>query len=183
MFSSAQSRVTSLVAGKELLYVGTGGGAILFLNSTTMELCSLCHAYDKPVRCLLFINPGKQVKRKLSRRDSGASNVRSPRTSVTSLRSFDELVPEDRSVLVSFGLGYSGVVGSSPNHPQVLQLPTENGPLTHGYLTSATRLAKPSPSVGHLLLWSTEVDSLKGTYKNHCLDALEEHQEEDTVIR
>ena len=156
--------MTSLVAGKELLYVGTGGGAIVTLNSTTMELCSLLHAYDKPVRCLLMIHPGKQIKpflRMFSRKDSAVSSSsgKSPKTSVTSLRSFDELVPEERSVLVSFGLSYRGVVGDSSNHPQVLTLPTEGGPLTCGCLTSTLRLAKPPPSVGHLLLWSAEIDS------------------------
>ena len=69
-------------------------------------------------------------------------------TSGKSIRSMDSITSE-RSVLISFGIGYRGVVGESENCPQVFTLPSD-GKKLH------TKPAKPSAKDGHLLLWSTE---------------------------
>lgn len=163
----------------ELLYVGTGGGALLALNCSTMELYFVFHAYVGAVRSLLLVSPEQQTRaftRLFSRKDSvfssvsvmgGSSsdelslqqdNVMNRRrssldslmsqTSRRSMRSFDS-VPSDRSVLLSFGVGYRGVVGESENCPQNFTLPSDGKKVL-------TKPARPSVRDGHLLLWSTE---------------------------
>ena len=147
---------------------------MITLDSSTMEVCSVVHAYTKAVRCLLLITPGRQVKpfmRLFSRKDS---NTKSPKTSVTSissLKSYDELEPEERSILVSFGKCYRGVVGDSLDHPPTFSLPGENGPSVN--YSSPQRLAKPKRSMGYLLLLSAEGEPQKGLC---CFDELEEYQ-------
>ena len=179
------SRITSLLATKDLIYVGTGGGVIVVVNAVSMEVSSLLHGYDMAVRCLLFVSPGQQLRpfmRMFSRKDSSttsigavspklrsvgvasSSSARSPsQTSLTSNCSTDSATSEDsRSILFSFGKGYRGVVGNSPNHPPVFNLPSETAASSCGYCgtnVSTLRMAKPLHSVGHLLLWSTESDS------------------------
>jgi hypothetical protein len=169
-----------IVAG-ELLYVGTGGGALLALNCSTMELYFVFHAYVGAVRSLLLVSPEQQTRaitRLFSRKDSVLSGISmgggsasgddlsSPRqdsvlkrrrssldslmsqTSRRSMRSFDS-APSDRSVLLSFGVGYRGVVGDSENCPQIFTLPSDGKKVL-------SKPARPSVKDGHLLLWSTE---------------------------
>ena len=160
----------------DLLYVGTGGGALLALSCSTMELYFLFHAYVGAVRSLLLVKPEQQTRaitRLFSRKDSVLSSINMgsssdelslqravmtrrrssldslmSQTSRRSIRSFDS-IPSDRSVLISFGVGYRGVVGDSENSPQIFTLPSEGKKIL-------TKPAKPSARDGHLLLWSTE---------------------------
>ena len=181
------SRITSLLAAKDLIYVGTGGGVIVVLNIVSMEVTALLHGYDMAVRCLLYVSPGQHARpfmRMFSRKDASTSSIgavspklrmtsissssvgsaaRSPsQTSLASNCSIESTASEDsRSILFSFGKGYRGVVGNSPNHPPAFNLPSESAASNCGSLSnvSTLRLAKPLHSVGHLLLWSTGSDS------------------------
>ena len=162
----------------ELLYVGTGGGALLALNCSTMELYFVFHAYVGAVRSLLLVSPEQQTRaftRLFSRKDSILSSINvgsasnnelsfqqdnvitrrrssldslMSQTSRRSTRSFDSVL-SDRSVLLSFGVGYRGVVGDSENCPQNFTLPSDGKKVL-------TKPARPSVRDGHLLLWSTE---------------------------
>lgn len=172
-----------MIVTGELLYVGTGGGALLALNCSSMELYFVFHAYVGAVRSLLLVSPEQQTRaftRLFSRKDSvlssismggsasgddlsslrqqdSASVLSRRRSSLDSLmsqssrrsmRSF-ESVPSDRSVLLSFGVGYRGVVGDSENSPQIFTLPSDGKKVL-------SKPARPSVKDGHLLLWSTE---------------------------
>ena len=168
-----------MIVNGELLYVGTGGGALLALNCSSMELYFVFHAYVGAIRSLLIVSPEQQTRaftRLFSRKDFALSSVsisgssssddlsnqrdsivtrrRSSldslmsQTSQRSMRSFDS-VSSDRSVLLSFGVGYRGVVGDSENCPQIFTLPSDGKKVL-------TKPAKPCARDGHLLLWSTE---------------------------
>ena len=166
----------------ELLYVGTGGGALLALNCSSMELYFVFHAYVGAIRSLLLVSPEQQTRaftRLFSRKDSilssiniGGGNASSDdlslqqdsvvmtnrrrssldsltsQTSRRSMQSFSSVL-SDRSVLLSFGVGYRGVVGDSENCPQNFTLPSDGKKVL-------TKPARPSVRDGHLLLWSTE---------------------------
>ena len=165
---------------KGLLYVGMGGGALLGLDCSSMELQFVFHAYVGPVRSLLIVLPEQQTKafiRLFSRKDSILSSMTTSssvddmeplsatqqpsmerrrssldslisQTSRKSLTSFESLSSE-RSVLISFGVGYRGVVGDSENCPLAFTLPSDGKSIL-------TKPAKPCAKDGHLLLWSTE---------------------------
>lgn len=169
-----------MIVTGELLYVGTGGGALLALNCSSMELYFVFHAYVGAVRSLLLISPEQQTRaftRLFSRKDLALSSInmrgstsgddlsslqqdsvlnrRRPsldsllsQSSRRSMRSY-ESVPSDRLVLLSFGVGYRGVVGDSENCPQIFTLPSDGKKVL-------SKPARPSVKDGHLLLWSTE---------------------------
>ena len=169
-----------MIVTGELLYVGTGGGALLALNCSSIELYFVFHAYVGAVRSLLLVSPEQQTRaftRLFSRKDSALSSINmrgstsgddlsslqqdsvlNPRrpsldsllsqSSRRSMRSY-ESVPSDRSVLLSFGVGYRGVVGDSENCPQIFTLPSDGKKVL-------SKPARPSVKDGHLLLWSTE---------------------------
>ena len=163
-----------------LLYVGTGGGVLLALDCSTMELQFVFHAYVGPVRSLLIVLPEHQTRafiRLFSRKDSVLSSMtasssvddleplsvmqqvsseirRSSLDSLMSQTSRKSLIsldaaPSERSVLISFGVGYRGVVGDSENCPPAFTLPSDGKKIL-------TKPAKPCAKDGHLLLWSTE---------------------------
>jgi len=72
-------------------------------------------------------------------------------------------------------MGYRGIVGHSLNHPNVFILPSESTVTCSGLPTSVSRVAKPSATVGHLLLWSAE--TIPGAQKSlPCFEELEEDQ-------
>ena len=174
-------RVTSMTVTGGLLYVGTGGGALLALDCSTMDLHFVFHAYVGPVRSLLIVLPEQQTRaftRLFSRKDSVLSSINTSSsmddfgppppvpqaasarrrssldslmsmTSRRSLRSLDSTVSSERSVLISFGVGYRGVVGESENCPSAFTLPSDGKKIL-------TKPAKPCAKDGHLLLWSTE---------------------------
>ena len=183
IFTGRKGRVTSMIVTGELLYVGTGGGALLALNCSSMELYFVFHAYVGAVRSLLLVSPEQQTRaftRLFSRKDSVLSSINMggsasgddlsslrqqdsasvlsrrrssldslmSQSSRRSMRSF-ESVSSDRSVLLSFGVGYRGVVGDSENSPQIFTLPSDGKKVL-------SKPARPSVKDGHLLLWSTE---------------------------
>ena len=163
----------------DILYVGTGGGALLALSCSSMELQFVFHAYVGAVRSLLVVLPEQQTRaftRLFSRKDSVLSSMntslssddfdqlvspqsqfprrrssldslmsQSSQKSLMSLRS----VVSERSILISFGVGYRGVVGESENCPPVFSLPSDGKKIL-------TKPSKPNAQDGHLLLWSTE---------------------------
>ena len=135
--TARKSRVTSLLSGRDLLYVGTGGGAILVLASTTMGLHRLLHAYTKPVRSLLLVLSTKQspplFRRLFSCKDSatsshsmksdGSDSPRLSRSGHPSLKSYprsssfkssiEESSNPERAVLISLCVGYKRVIGEA----------------------------------------------------------------------
>lgn len=146
-----------------LLYVGTGGGVLLALNFSTMELHFVFHAYTGAVRSLLLVSPEQQTKaftRLLSnvgnhnsktsfiQHEETSHSLNVPKRLHLDLKPMEPL-PEEQSVLLSFGLGYRGVVGDSDNCPQQFILPSTGKKI-------ATKSARPVANDGHLLLWSTE---------------------------
>ena len=161
----------------DILYVGTGGGALLALSCSSMELQFVFHAYVGAVRSLLVVLPEQQTRaftRLFSRKDSVLSSMSTSassddfdqlmshqsqrrRSSLDSLMSQSSqksllslrTVQSERSVLISFGVGYRGVVGESTNCPHVFTLPSDGKKIL-------TKPSKPNAQDGHLLLWSTE---------------------------
>lgn len=77
-----------------------------------------------------------------------------PRSSVGSSESFDCDDNMNSSVLVSFGVGYRGVVGDCTTCPENLMLPSDGSKIN-------SQPAMPNRSLGYFLLWSTEVDEKK----------------------
>ena len=160
-------RITTMSVYGDLLYIGTGGGVLLALRCSTMELHFSFHAYNDAVRSLLLVSPEQQTKvftRLLSRRPKPQANQHSANTHKSQEASQSsplnnkrlhlnlkpmEPLPAERSVLISFGHGYRGVVGDSENCPPEFILPCIGK-------KAATKPAKPSKDNGHLLLWSTE---------------------------
>lgn len=179
--AARSSRVTSLLSGGDLLYVGTGGGAILVLESITMELYQLLHAYTEPVRSLLLVLPNKQspplFQRLFSRKgsartasttssgsDSPINTSRHPSESVSSSMSISsEFSNHERAVLISFGVGYRGVIGEADNYPPTFMLPSEG-------TKNNTKFAKIPSSCGHLLLWSSKT-TVTGSNNRDCTDS------------
>jgi serine/threonine protein kinase len=167
-----QGRVTSLVAGDDdLLYVGNGAGIILLVRTDTLQVMSHLEAYSTAVRCLQTLPMSEAFSRMISSFES-TSSIRHCSSSITmsttpSTSSFDSVmtspppVPstpvspathDDRSVLLTFGMGYKGVVSGATNHPDNLLLPYGLVPCpccTH-FLTQP----RPLPSTWYLLLWS-----------------------------
>ena len=156
----------------DLLYVGTGGGVLLAIRYTTMELQFSYRAYNGPIRNLFLVSPEQQTKvftRYMSGDipNIGASIIpsRTEKNGETS-HSIDsrnppstlnlkqmEPLPAERTVLISLGVGYRGVVGDSENCPQDFILPSVGKKV-------ATKPARPNKDGGHLLLWSTNLEHL-----------------------
>ena len=161
-----QGRVTSLASGDELLYVGNGAGIILIVDADTLGVISQLRAHDTPVRCLFSLHTSEAFSRmfssvdsaSLTRRTSSTSTI-SASTSFSSIDSATTSVPEsppavadNRSVLMSFGVGYRGIMGSDTNHAGHLILPsnlTSCPCCTHFFV-------KTQPSTGYMLFWSRE---------------------------
>ncbi len=153
------SRVTSLLTGGDFLYVGTRGGVILILDSTTMSLHKLLHANSKPVRSLMLAQPNNDdspsvFRRLFSRKDLrqlsrlSSSSLSGKSLSSSSMQSTDS-PPSNRAVLVSLGMGYRSVIGNADNHHSVFLMPSDGSKANN-------KLAKVPLHHGHLLLWSAE---------------------------
>ncbi len=65
-----------------------------------------------------------------------------------------EPLPAEQSVLVSFGLGYRGVVGDTENCPQEFILPSNISSYNRVKKAPTTKPAKPNVDDVHILLWS-----------------------------
>ena len=178
VFSSSptaqQSVVTSLLAVREKLYIGTMGGVILILSSSLSTL-HLLHGHDNPVRCLQAINHAPQMRRfsrMYSRHDVKSVNPTSPLLSevgsvTSSLSSSSDNDSVDRELVLSFGQGYRGVVGDVSNYPHTFNLPSES--LLYCPACSRAnctcremtlRQPKPNPDIGCMLYWSSEEQTL-----------------------
>lgn len=111
---------------------------------------------------------------------------KSPRTSsssltsvasTSSLQTVDDQDLEDRDILLSFGKHYRGVVGDSPNHPDVFNLPAETNAASRSPVATDSEmqgLAKPLPTLGCLFLWSPDSD------QQRALGSLEEMEEDES---
>ena len=173
-------RITSLAVGTNTVYVGTGGGVILFISALTMEVSCRLEAYTMPVRCLFVIKHMKPFSRMVSTVESTVSHSSSTNLSLaslsssasctsisstdstTSLRSVEQdyTPPDNKCILMSFGLGYRGVVETCKNCPETFILPYSYSPCSCcNHFFTKTR---PSPSTGYLLLWSTESGPSRG---------------------
>ena len=167
-------RVTSLSSGEDgTLYIGNGGGMILLVNSASLEVTYRLSAYTTVVRCLFTVKMMDVFSRIVSSSDASVvpntSFNMTTTASVSSMSSLDSIfspgpdspsVQDNRSVLMSFGNSYRGVVGAHKNHPNSFLLPSQLTCCTcctHFFIQ-----ARPSPSTGYLLMWSTEGSSLLG---------------------
>lgn len=191
LLTGRKSRITTMTASNDLLYVGTGGGVLLALSCSTMEPLFVSHVYTGPIRSLLLVVPGQQsrmisrllshnkVQSKAQQSSTSQSKKKmlSPITSPVSpqkspgllplrpalhlnLKAMEPL-PAEQSVLISFGLGYRGVVGDSENCPQEFILPSNVSSSSYGggggsrtKKANSTKPAKPSVDDVHILLWS-----------------------------
>ena len=184
-------RVSSLTAKDHFLYAAVKG-CILCLNCETMEPARVFDAYWSKVRSLIVINYSETHSRHFQRFLShsgdtlassyslGSPNQRSEgfrtfgsSSSVSSLRStprsqssLDAAAGDEmrHSVLISFGVGYKGVVGDHSEHPESFILPSDGS--RNNY-----QPAKPDRSTGCLLLWSTEEASKSRKDPDQCLSA------------
>lgn len=169
-------RITTMTTYGDLLYIGTGGGVLLALRCSTMELYFAYHAYNDAIRSLHVILPKQQtiVFTRLMSLEKSQIQVddhcdvtmqqvdqkeasQPPLKQDTSKRLHLNLkplepLPAERSVLISFGHGYRGVVGDYANYPQEFILPSQGR-------KAASKPAKPCMDDGHLLIWSTECDT------------------------
>ena len=158
-------------AKEHFLYAAIGGGAILCLNCRTMEVVHILDAYFKPARSLLMVNFTRTQSKPFDRLFSQSDMTRERSTSsqehtlpfdscrrvslasTKSTFSTDSFSSEEcpsNSLLISFGGGYKGVIGSTPDPPEDFILPNEGN-------KTNTIPAIPDESIGYLLLWSTEV--------------------------
>lgn len=172
-----QCRITAMTTYGDLLYIGTGGGVLLALRCSTMELHFAYHAYSDAIRSLLLVVPEQQtiaLTRLMSFKNpqiqannhsdavmqqNGQKEASQPSLKNTCKRLHLNLkpiniepLPAERSVLITFGHGYQGVVGDFENYPQEFILPSRGKKV-------ATKPAKPCKDDGHLLIWSTEHDN------------------------
>jgi serine/threonine protein kinase len=163
-----QAQVTSLVAGDDgVLYVGNKVGKILLVKTDTLEVISRLDAYEGSVRSLKMVPMSEAFSRMISSFESTYS-LRGQMSTTPSSSSIDSVFSpsplsstlatptssEQHSVLLSFGVGYKGVVAGATNHPDGFLLPhglTQCPCCTH-FLTQP----RPVPSSTHLLLWSRE---------------------------
>ena len=159
----------------DLLYIGTGGGVLLALRCSTMELHFAYHAYSDAIRSLLVILPKQQTiaftrlmsfeksqiqvddhydatTQQMDQKEASQSPLRNTTKRLHLNLKPVEPLPAERSVLISFGHGYRGVVGDYANYPQEFILPSQGK-------KAASKPAKPCTDDGHLLIWSTEHDT------------------------
>ena len=185
-----QGRITSLATGDNtMLYVGNGAGMILLVNADTVEVTSYLGAYDTPVRCLFSMQMSETFSRLFSSLDTpterfkSSSSLTSAMSTSTSFSSIDSVLspgPEsppaatdNRSVLMSFGLSYRGIVGSSGNCPDSFILPS--GLTSCPCCSHFFARAQPTPSTGYMLLWSRESSSRYASTSDLHLDCREEN--------
>ena len=178
-----RSQVTSLVAGDDgVLYVGNRVGGILLVKTDTLEVVSELNAYEGSVRSLQMMPMSEAFSRMISSFDS-TSSIRTPLSATQSSSSLDSVfsppslpstpaslspTADKHSVLLSFGVGYKGVVAGATNHPDGYLLPqglTQCPCCTH-FLTQP----RPAPLTTHLLLWSRETHAHSSE-----VDSREEH--------
>ena len=117
-----------------------------------------------------IVNSSVSTMRSSSSSTSVVNSVMSTAPSMSSVSSLDSVmtsldpesaaVSDERSVLMSFGIGYKGVVGSHRNHPDSFLLPhalTSCPCCTHFFIK-----AQPSPTAAYLLLWSVDGGAMRG---------------------
>ena len=177
--SVRRSRVTSLAVGIHTMYIGTGAGTILIVSAHTLQVASILEAYTMPVRSLFVVKQMKPFSRMFSTVERTASQLSMTSSVLTSVSSSSSLAlsdssvslhslplrslehesdpPDNKCVLMSFGLGYRRIVGDCKNCDNSFITPYGYAPCTccNHFFTSA----KPSPSKSYLLLWSTESTS------------------------
>lgn len=81
------------------------------------------------------------------------------------------------NIVLSLGTGYRGVVGDSANHPMTFNMPSDSvSPCPHcrGSLktvcccdSSQSHWAKPNPSIGCMLYWSSSEQTLMAEDANN----------------
>lgn len=100
-------------------------------------------------------------------RSLGSSSSTTPSSLRQASRGMSSMDGDDgarNSVLVSFGVGYKGVVGDHPEHPESFILPSDGS-------RNSYQPAKPDRSTGCLLLWSTEASETSLKDSDQCLSA------------
>lgn len=157
-------------------------GIILCLNCETMETVHIFDAYYKAVRSLLIINysgaQSKPFSRMLSMDKSFKPESLSYGPQSYRQSSSDSLSPEDyckNSILVSFGVGFKGVMRDCADHPENLILPSEGS-------RTSFQPALPDRDVGYLLLWSTEVATKKEQPDKHATELPEMEEKEELSL-
>lgn len=189
------SRITSLVAGDDgVLYVATARGKILLVKAETLEVKSSLLGYNGPARCLQMLPMSVTFSRMVSSfestysmRSCTSTNTMTSKPSTSSIDSLTSPPPvspspsspipsDERSVLLTFGVGYRGVVGRETNRPDNYILPhglTQCSCCTHFLLPP-----RSAPSCAYLLFWSRESNAQRfnetTTDTNNHLDSLSE---------
>ena len=202
LVADTTARAGTLAAKDHFLYTAVRG-VIVCMNCESMEVVRVFDAYHKAVRSLLILNysngQSKPFDRILSRNESDNSSklslsstssvqswsgkgsssdsLRSQGTSHPRILHNDSFTSEDgstNSILVSFGVGYKGVVRDCYAHPESFILPSEGNRVNH-------QLARLNKSLGCLLLWSTEVCN-KNKINSNLQNLSEEEELPDDIV-
>jgi serine/threonine protein kinase len=155
--------ITSLLVSRSTIYIGTAGGIIIMLNVDSLEATYLLHGHDSDITSILSVSQAGQIRRfsrMLSKKDSFITTPVSPvfpeTSSITSMASYSESVSYSESdVILSFGQGYSSILGESANYPSNFILPSHSS--SSNLLASHNPRWMPSKSIktGCILYWSS----------------------------
>ena len=162
------------------MYIGTKGGIIVVLNHRTQETVHFVYAYNEAVKCLLPINRPRQI-RKYARLNSHKERLSSKFSfEASSFNSSGERSNSDRTLVLSFGRGYRGVVGDYKNFPPKFIPPSDNS-FFCAICSCSSRLqctcgetiesghAKPDSETGYMLCLSNEEYIMNDSHENHRL--------------
>ena len=170
-------------------------GTIICLNCATMETVKTFHPYQRTTRSLLVINySGTQSRffdRIVSRTELFSLSERSPSLESSpspgadSLKSFSSFRKSNcslnlddepsNSIMVSFGVGFHGVVRDNTNHPEQFLLPSEGN-------RNNLQTVRHKQNVWYLLLWSTETYEKTPELDNPAKDTIPEADEDEESI-
>ena len=182
ILSVEKSRITSLLVVKDSIYIGTLGGIILILNYQTQEVSHILQGYNSQVSSLIPIakhNYTRRLSRLYSRRENLSSSKSFSSGSIAewTLTNSGDRTNSERTIVLSFGKEYRGVLGTAKNHPSSFLLPSDNS-LSCSFCLSPSRVkcmcegdslanlrtAKPDPKTGYLLYWLDDEELTVNNY-------------------
>ena len=138
--SEYQGRITAMTGYQQLLYIGTGYGAILILDPESLVQIGKIHEYNEPVRVLI---PTESNFNRL------VSNPHSTRPQNKQRGAYnDPLKQAPQSLLISIGLSYQGITKSYTNTPKTLE------PVVEWSSNDYHEPTKPNAEDGYLLIFS-----------------------------
>ena len=135
-----QGRITAMTGYQQMLYIGTGYGAILILDPETLLVIGKIHEYNEPVRVLI------PTESNFNRLVSNPSTTRPHNKQRRANRDPPKQKPQ--SLLISIGLSYQGITKSYTNTPKTLE------PVVEWSSNDYHEPTKPNIEDGYLLIFS-----------------------------